>query len=377
MNQLKTRIFFPNLDGLRFIAFISVFFHHTILPEYFDKTMSSGVYKFIFAQKINGALGVNLFFVLSGFLITYLLINEKEKFSKIHILNFYTRRVLRIWPLYFLIVIIGFFIFPIVKKMMGASVHETATLPFYILFISNFQIIQKGFPDSVMLGVLWSVGIEEQYYIIWPLLLSFISKKYLPKILLLLIACTLVFRYMHSANYLVVYLNTFSVLSDMMIGGLAAYLIFYSQGFKNFISRLSKKAIISIYIVGATLIIFNYKIFTTGISITFERLAYSLFFAFIILEQNFAEHSFYKISNNKFLSKWGAYTYGLYCLHFPAIIISHIFSENILKLHNQLALMAIDYRLGIGLAMLMAYLSYKFYETPFLKLKNRFAYFKK
>jgi hypothetical protein len=374
MQPIQEKIFFPNLNGLRFIAFFSVFFHHTFLQEYFASPNTT-VYNFLFALKQSGALGVNLFFVLSGFLITYLLINEKEKRNKLNLPNFYIRRILRIWPLYFLTLAIGFFLFPIVKKMMGQAINETATLSYYGLFISNFEQIINGPADSAILNLLWSVGIEEQFYIIWPIILSVIPTKHFIKTFLLLIGITLVFRSFHTENRLIIYFHTLSVFSDMVIGGIAAYLSFYHQPFKKLMSGLSKKTIVTIYFVGAAFILFSYHFNSIPSFIVIQRVLYALFFAFIIVEQNLSDHSFFKICNNKFLSKWGNYTYGLYCFQMVGIIVTNIIFEKILKLNNKLLLMIFDYTLALSLTMLMAYLSYRFFETPFLKLKNKFAYF--
>lgn len=377
MKQHSNKIFFPNLDGLRFIAFFAVFFHHTLLPAVVDPTRSSHLFRFLNAQKQNGALGVNLFFVLSGFLITYLLINEKDRLGRINIPNFYMRRVLRIWPLYFLVVGIGFFLFPYVKHYLGQAVNETATLPYYVLFISNFQQITNGFADSIVLNVLWSVGIEEQFYIIWPLLLSIIPQKHFLKAMAALILVTVVFRSFHAGDFKTIHLHTLSVFSDLVIGGIVAWLAYYRQWFRTFLEGLSRRTILLVYIAGFVVILFDYLLFTTPAGIVAERFVFALFFAFIIAEQNFCSNSFYKMSNNRWLSKWGNYTYGLYCLHTVAIIISHIISEKILHLQNEWALMGFDYAMGLPLSLLMAYLSYTYFESPFLRLKNKFAYFTK
>ncbi len=376
MNQ-QSKIFFPNLDGLRFIAFFAVFFHHSLIVSCFNTDHSSAVYQFIFAQKMNGALGVNLFFVLSGFLITYLLLSEKSRYNTINVPNFYMRRLLRIWPLYFSMVLAGFVLFPLIKKVAGGVPDETHVAGYYMFFVSNFQMIQKGFADSSILNVLWSVGVEEQFYIVWPLILFVIPQRHLLKGFGVLLAGVLVFRYFNIANGQVIYYHTFSVIGDMVIGGITAWLAFCNKKFSAFIASLSKKIIIVIYVLGGLLIIFNYKIFTNSSLLIFERLVYALFFAFVIAEQNFATHSFYKMSNNKFLHRWGNYTYGLYCLHTIGLLIAHIISEKVLKLQSDWLIMLIDFTLGFGLSMGMAYISYHYFEAPFLKLKSRFAYFTK
>lgn len=377
MAQQQTRIFFPNLDGLRFIAFFTVFVHHTLNVQCFSTDPQSELYKFVFAVKNNGALGVNLFFVLSGFLITYLLINEKQQYQKINVPHFYMRRILRIWPIYFVVVAAGFIVFPLLKNMMGDVPAETHSAGWYMLFVSNFEMIRKGFADSSLLNVLWSVGVEEQFYLAWPLIMTLSPRKHLPKVLALLVCVTIVFRSLHATEYYTLYYHTLSVIGDMAIGGLVAYAAFYYPPFVQAITRLSKTAIMGVYALGCLIILFNYKIFTTPVLVVAERYVYALFFAFVIAEQNYAINSPFKMANSKWLSKWGNYTYGLYCLHSAAILVTHIFSEKILKLQNPWLIMAMDVSVGLGISFAMAWVSYRFFELPFLKLKNKFAYFVK
>jgi peptidoglycan/LPS O-acetylase OafA/YrhL len=377
MAHQQTKIFFPNLDGLRFIAFFTVFIHHTLNVQCFSSNPQSELYRFVFAIKSNGALGVNLFFVLSGFLITYLLINEKQQHHKINVPHFYMRRILRIWPIYFLVVAAGFIIFPLLKKMMGDVPAETHAAGWYMLFVSNFEMIRKGFADSSLLNVLWSVGVEEQFYLAWPLIMTLSPRKHLPKVLALLIAVTIIFRSLHATDYYTLYYHTLSVIGDMAIGGLTAFAAFYYPPFVQALARMPKKVIAIIYAAGFLVILFNYKIFTVPALVVAERYVYALFFAFVIAEQNYARHSFFKMAGSKWLSKWGNYTYGLYCLHSVGILAAHIFSEKILKLQNPWLIMGMDATAGLGLSMAMAWVSYHYFEAPFLKLKNRFAYFVK
>ncbi len=93
------KVYFKNLDGLRFIAALLVLIHHA---EFFKQDAVEGVSAVYYEYtKHFGLLGVNLFFVLSGFLISYLLMEEQRRTNTINIKNFYIRRILRIWPLYF------------------------------------------------------------------------------------------------------------------------------------------------------------------------------------------------------------------------------------------------------------------------------------
>jgi peptidoglycan/LPS O-acetylase OafA/YrhL len=127
--------FFENLDGLRFLSFLSVFFFHIFQSDKYPTL------NFLFK---NGKLGVNFFFVLSGFLITYLLIIEKNDI-KINVFKFWIRRALRIWPLYFLCVALGFLISPILFNCYGIQLAETAELPYFLTFLANFNVIKMDY----------------------------------------------------------------------------------------------------------------------------------------------------------------------------------------------------------------------------------------
>jgi peptidoglycan/LPS O-acetylase OafA/YrhL len=377
MIKEQSKIYFPNLDGLRFVAFFAVFFHHAVFIKGTGLDETTAVFHFLSAQEENGTLGVNLFFVLSGFLITYLLLNEKDRYSTIHVFNFYLRRVLKIWPLYFAMVVVGFLLFPILKQMLGDFPNETHSWGYYLFFISNFQMISRGFADSSILNILWSVGIEEQFYIFWPLILFFVSKKHLIKTFILFIVVSLIFRFYHAADTQVIYFHTLSVISDMVVGGLAAYAVLYSSKFKSIIKNMPTKYIAFTYAAGLLVTLFNYIIFKGTFMIMIERLVLSLFFAFIISEQNFSNHSFYKLSNNRFLTKWGNYTYGLYCLHTIGLLTAHVVISKLFKITHPALVMSCSFVIGLPVTMILALFSYHIFELPFLRLKNKFAYFTK
>jgi peptidoglycan/LPS O-acetylase OafA/YrhL len=168
---MTKKVYFENLDGLRFLCFLSVFFFHSFHTDY-ASIQSSNLYHFIRRDLFgNGNLGVNFFFVLSGFLITYLLIEEKRLNGQIDIKKFWIRRILRIWPLFYFCVVFGFYIFPFLKTAFGQHPNETASIGYYLTFTNNFDFIKKGLPDASILGVLWSVAIEEQFYFVWPIVL--------------------------------------------------------------------------------------------------------------------------------------------------------------------------------------------------------------
>jgi len=154
----KEKIFFPNLDGLRFFSFLTVFLAHIFFTRD-DDIKEESWFKFFRRIFYDGDLGVSFFFVLSGFLITYLLVKEKELTGSIHISSFYVRRTLRIWPLYYFCVFFGFIIFPLLKTAFGQTPNETADPILCSIFLNNFNHVFNGLPDASVLSVLWSVAI--------------------------------------------------------------------------------------------------------------------------------------------------------------------------------------------------------------------------
>jgi peptidoglycan/LPS O-acetylase OafA/YrhL len=179
-------MYFPNLDGLRFFAFLAVFFAHSFWAE-FDYIRNNEAFILLKHIAYTGVLGVNFFFVLSGFLITYLLLEEQANSNKIDILAFYIRRILKIWPLYYLVVFIGFVVVPTVQSLLGQPTPEKGHLIYYLAFIGNFDVK----PTSAVLGVLWSIAVEEQFYLVWPIIFSLTSPRFYKFLFPLIIAISI------------------------------------------------------------------------------------------------------------------------------------------------------------------------------------------
>lgn len=366
------KTYFDNLDALRFFSFLSVFFYHSFFTE-FENIKNSGLYYFIKKDVFgNGNLGVNFFFVLSGFLITFLLIQEKMNSGKINIINFYIRRVLRIWPLYFFAVLFGFYLFPIIKGFFGEQSTETAHILSYLTFTSNFDFIKNGLPDASILGVLWSIAIEEQFYIAWPLILSILPiRKYWIAFLSILLA-SWIFRVYYD-TYIYHEIHTLSCIGDMAIGGFGAWFILTQRGFLTKIENLTKPFILVIYFLALGIFLFRDELLYPNFYVRIiERSFIALIFLFIILEQNYALKSFFKLSRFKTITKLGIITYGLYILHFLGILIS-LKLTNYLKINTHLwQVLLIETLIALTITIVISKWSYRFFEKPFLNLKSKF-----
>jgi len=318
--------------------------------------------------------------VLSGFLITYLLLVEKQFSGHVNLWHFYLRRLLRIWPLYYLVILFVLFVYPFLKVHFGQIEVSHLNNFFYLSFLSNFDIIRvsKLYKDQniAMQGVTWSVSVEEQFYFIWPLIFIFFNARYYIYVFVAFILLSVIFRYLHRNDVLVLYYNTFSVIGDLTIGGLAGYLCFFNASFKKVFQTLTKRKILMVYIAGFLWLIFGPAVLGSNETKIFTRLINCAFFAFVILEQNFSTQSLYKFSKNKFFSFWGKYTYGLYLTHQIAITLVIIFLRKIFNLPESahfgytLLKVVMSFTFALGLS----YISFEYYEKLFLKLKNKFAF---
>jgi peptidoglycan/LPS O-acetylase OafA/YrhL len=372
--QSKEKIYFDNLDALRFLAFLSVFLFHFFNYISFDCSLIP-ILKLIKINLIDkGFLGVNFFFVLSGFLITYLLLNEKGIYGHINIGKFYARRFFRIWPLFFVVVFLGFFVFPYLSEHFS-SVEIKEHILYYFLFINNFDLIYNKFEGfgNGLLGGLWSIAIEEQYYLLWPFIIYNLKFKSFIIVILLLLVFSLVFRIYYINHDEVLYFHTLSVINDLLIGSLVAYLIFFNYMLETIIKSLSGIAIAVIYLLGFLYIYFNKSIVEIFIFNYLDRLIISSFFVFIILEQVFSEKSFFKLGQIKKFNFLGKISYGLYMLHLISIMaiqkINVVFS---ISVYGSPIIYFTEMLASLSIAIIISWLSYNYFEKVFLDIKNKF-----
>ncbi|GIV43809.1 MAG: hypothetical protein KatS3mg035_0932 [Bacteroidia bacterium] len=259
----------------------------------------------------------------------------------------------------------------------GQQPNETASIGYYLTFTNNFDFIKKGPPDASILGVLWSVAIEEQFYFVWPIILYLLPIKRYWIAFSTVVISSLIFRGLNN-NYTAHEYHTISCIGDMAIGAFGAWLIQTNDKFKSKIQILKPLYISLIYISFFIIYIFRDEILSHNnfLLSVFERPLIAIIILLIILEQCFSEKSLFKMSKLKLFTKLGIISYGLYCLHFIGILIVTTLTKKYLLNIELWQVLIVDTSFSLLLTILISLISYHVYEKPFLKLKDKFAYIK-
>ncbi|NQV27245.1 MAG: acyltransferase, partial [Rhodopirellula sp.] len=216
---IRSREHIPALDGVRGIAILMVMSHHfTIIGS------ANPVEKAVSGVLQLGWAGVDLFFVLSGYLITGILLDSKR--SPHYYRNFYARRVLRIFPLYYAVVLLTFLVLPRLDGSLAQILSNTeGSIGWYITYLSNFAMSRGNHFGYGMLNVTWSLAIEEQFYLVWPLFVCVMRPQTLLRLCLSLIVGAPLLRLslvLQSASWVTVYTMPFCRIDALAFGALVA-----------------------------------------------------------------------------------------------------------------------------------------------------------
>lgn len=382
MSGQTSKVFFPSLNGLRFIAAFVVVIHHLEQIKLFFG-LPSLFFRWHFI-KIVGELGVTLFFTLSGFLITYLLLTEKERFGTISAKEFYIRRILRIWPLYYLVIILGLFVFPhipffnIPVYTEGVHYKFATKVFFYAILFPN--IVNNLYAYMPFMAQSWSIGVEEQFYYIWPWIVKW-SKNYLTVLVSIFFGLILITNVLYffadlspdisqtsTSTKAITFAYKFFALmriSCMAVGGIGACFLYYTN---MKVLRPLFLPMTQIAVVASVLIMMFLGVEIPRVNHEF----YALFFIVIILNLAGNPKTLFHLEF-KILDYLGKMSYSIYMWHGVAIICGlHIARYFYPNLDNAPANF-IYYISTFVLTFLIASVSYEWFEKTFLKFKHLFA----
>ena len=363
------RIYFPELDGLRFIAFLMVFLFHGGLPEGLVRQAIGRTAAR--ALRENGGYGVQLFFILSGYLITTLLLREEARYGRVALRAFWIRRILRIWPLYYLLILIGFFVIPGLDGQIGTTAHrellQIHLLPF-LGFLGNWSMaLVRPAPD--WLSVLWSVCVEEQFYLVVPLFIALVAPRFRRPLVLAMIAGAIAVRgwyAVHSGSQLMIVFNTFAQFDTLLSGVFLAMVLGWDRD-RPVLTRLLRWLQWPLYIVFGWILTWPHLGHGTPWHRTFDFVWVWLCGVGIVVVAVWGKGWLRAALSYSRLVWLGKISYGLYMYHEVALWARERLSSRLGWFPNKEELLSLA---ALGLTIALAAASYHYYELRFLQLKR-------
>ena len=339
---------FPSLDGLRCLAILPVVWHHST-PWPLEGVLG------------RGPLGVDLFFAISGFLITTLLLRESDHTGSISLSGFYARRSLRIFPLYYAMLLLY-----VAWAWFGLDAgpqrsHFFDSLPAYATYTSNW-LVNFDVPHPVLFAFSWSLATEEQFYLVWPWLLRASRRKWLP--VLFMVAALVVDQ---SANVGLLsqvidasglpFRMLASIAGPICLGALLAHALHHPRGHQVLRAILGWKASAPIALVVLGLLVSQPEPSLIAIHLAMTALVGACCIR--------TDHGLRAPLETRAARYVGTISYGMYMLHISAISLAkHVLPSPCPTLATFL--------LALGITVGLAHLSYRLCEAPFLQLRHRF-----
>jgi len=367
--KLTDNDYVPELDGFRAIAILSVMLYHF---EVFSA----------------GWIGVQLFFVLSGYLITKGLALEKTRIKNFggYIKVFYLKRILRIFPVYFLYVAC----FLIFNFIAGDVVTAKGVAVPLITYTMNIYALMPHTVNLAWVGYLWSLSAEEQFYLVWPLIVFFtpnhVFKKLLYVIIVIIPFCRLIMFYMAMASGdvkhagLVVYISTLSQFDAFAIGALMVYITNVKIININRLRKIVIVAIICFLVIGQVSLFLTNRTLLKDITTLGYRVAmvnnYQYVWGYTVINALAGLIIFVTVKyknvipllKNKVLVYIGRISYGMYIFHVPVLNALDGFK------HKGLLQGTIRFILFFGGTILIAHFSFNYFESYFIKLKKKLGF---
>ncbi|MBP6511637.1 MAG: acyltransferase [Bacteroidia bacterium] len=383
--EASDRIYFGGLNGLRFFAATAVIFHH--VEQYklwaqrggasYSSVFGGDSVLSIFFEAL-GHKAVSLFFVLSGFLITYLLLAEVRKTNTVSLKKFYMRRILRIWPVYYAVILLAFTIVPRLFDVGNYGQEMLTNNPwiwFGLCFMMLPNLVRYNSVELVGGNQTWSVGVEEQFYIIWPWLVRSFHKN-LVRMLVVLIVVKLALGLTASmianqtnagilhtiANKFQLYWGLFKI-EQMAIGALGAWCLFTNK--KKVLNFLYHPFLVWGSVVACV------GFFFVEYSFAGDTLLEAFVFLVIIINVSTNPACMLKFASPKF-NTLGNISYGIYMYHTLVIAVLLSSLQRMGLDQNPILFNSILYIGSIFGTFGLAYLSYNYFESWFLNLKEKF-----
>jgi peptidoglycan/LPS O-acetylase OafA/YrhL len=350
--------YIPQFDGFRGVAVLLVLTGHA---AFFVKDLPhAGILEYV-------RFSVDSFFVLSGFLITGILLDSKG--SPHYFRNFYARRSLRVWPLYYLVLFLVFVVAPLFKPAMRPTV--VAIWPAFVFYVQNI-VYHDIYPFG--LGATWSMAVEEQFYMTWPLLVFLLRRRALAIVSVCIVVVSTSVRiasYFHGAPPSFPHMFTFARLDGIAFGCLSAL---WLRSPTCTLARWRARAyqFLGIGVAGTILARILMHRSSSIVSYTFMDMAFTGLLGLTLISDPRSSLLGRSLSAG-WLRYVGKISYGLYLWHLPLFILWVRFVGSLGFLEPyELARNVLAFFGELVLAALAASISWRFFEEPILRYKNLF-----
>jgi peptidoglycan/LPS O-acetylase OafA/YrhL len=365
MSKSTTAYYRPELDALRFFAFLMVFFHHAFVSAVSSLLPTlPWMLRIPAAIALGGQFGVDLFFILSAYLITELLLREKLFRGNLDVPAFYMRRILRIWPLYFV-----FLLFCLVLPKFSPAVFPGKAFVYFLFLSGNvYFTIYGGFGSPI--APLWSISIEEQFYLIWPWVVRCANRVQLGLVascLILTALCTRWILLMRSMPRHVILFNSLTRVDAIGVGVVLAVAL------NMRVPRIQVAARFGCFVVGLAfwgLAASAFHVLLEHISTFNGMMGYgcgTMGAALLFVSFLGAPADGMRFLSCKGFTYLGRISYGLYVIHqFALETIKLILFKTLGR--DPLVLRCF---LALALTIPLAAFSYRWLEAPFLRIKER------
>lgn len=356
----------PELDGLRGIAVILVISFHYLNNQLVDATGFTG--KLIGKVTSIGWVGVDLFFILSGFLIGTILIQNKH--SKNYFSTFYIRRIVRIVPNYFLLILIFLTLTAVPYFSDNYFLTGNNVIPIwsYLMMVHNLFMAHLNNLGNIAMSVTWSIGIEEQFYIIFPFIVYFLKEKWLPWILGCAIILAVIFRMQYN-NWIPPYVLLHCRMDAISLGAIIAYLN-NKYDLAVWVNRYFKWVI---GILTFDIFICAYKYYQFQDLGNMRNTYFGIFFSIcLIFALTYKKTIYAAFLRNKILMWIGSISYSLYLFHYMLLGLFQHFAGNGLGLRNVKDVIITS--IALIISMLFSWALYLKLETPMVKIGKKFKY---
>ena len=355
----------PELDALRFFAFLGVFFFHAMPSDARSYAFMGQIALWVRGLLKSGAFGVDLFFALSAYLITILLMREKEIRGSLDVKSFYLRRILRIWPLYFAFLAFAILLTSLHFRSQNLTARYVAG---YLALAGNWVYAAYGLPQSVTIP-LWSISIEEQFYLLWPLAVRTSSRRLMvwtAAFLLILSNATRALLVHRGASEHAIEYNTLARLDPIALGILLAL----SLGSRHKTMSTIKRTILFSGAAATWILVGrcgeSNSLHVDALRILLGRPAVALASVAMLM----ATIGLRGRLIHPAVIYLGKISYGLYVIHAFGLLVAWRLTGG----HATTYASTKGALLGLLITVLLSALSYRWLETPFLSLKQGFAH---